>query len=739
MNRLVEDSRSKLLSKSKKADNYAPNNQHFGKNRYERRLKSRVSHSVKDYNSINMNRLFKDNLLDVSVQVTGETDTYHVKITFGGFLDYLHTELERNNEELNLKVVSRALVSAFNSDDVYIFCSCLHPDTKIKLLDGTIPTVSEMLERFNNGEKLYVYSVDENGDFKPGEVEKVWVTKHTTDFVKVTLDNNEEILTTPDHLYMLRNGEYKQAQDLEIGQSLMPLYFSHTQRGYETVKLNSTNRYNSTYKIVANNCYPKEIQEALELSKKQRDDGISKMKYDVAIHHVDFNKSNNHPYNLKIMTSYDHWMYHSSLGWNGFTEETKENIRKASSEHIKKLNANPTENMKKARKEFTRRGVLRNYDEDRKLQQAEVMRKAMRDYYDNISEEDAQYLHDVRSKNSKKAWENGCFDTDAFKNAAIKRGEFLHTPEVEKLTTDGIRQYWNNLSDEDREKRADIARKNVEKATAKIRGSKFSEEHKQKISEARLNFSKEKQKEITTKTNLTKIRNQLLKLIEMGMDLTEENFNSIMYGGCPHIDKYFNNIDEAVSYFELNHKIIAIEYVTLEDTPVYDIKVKDYHNFLVDAGVILHNCADFQFRFSYWCSKNSITSGDPENRPSDITNPHDTKGAGCKHILLVLNNTSWLLKVASVIFNYINYMEKHYQRLYADVIYPAVYQKKYEEPVQMDIDDTDDLATDSDTLDKSNVYAKKKSQFQKGNEYRFRPNPNVDKQLDFDSLLDDEE
>ena len=43
MNRkLYEDSRSQLLSKSKKADNYSPNNQSKGKNRYERRLHSKV-------------------------------------------------------------------------------------------------------------------------------------------------------------------------------------------------------------------------------------------------------------------------------------------------------------------------------------------------------------------------------------------------------------------------------------------------------------------------------------------------------------------------------------------------------------------------------------------------------------------------------------------------------------------------------------------------------------------------
>ena len=110
--------------------------------------------------------------------------------------------------------------------------------------------------------------------------------------------------------------------------------------------------------------------------------------------------------------------------------------------------------------------------------------------------------------------------------------------------------------------------------------------------------------------------------------------------------------------------------------------------------------------------------------------------------MLVLSNNSWLLKVSSVIFNYINYMEKHYAKLYADIIYPAIYEKDYEEPVQMDMfadEENPELATDSDTIDTSNKYARTKTQFKKGNEYRFKPNQQVDKQLDFDSLLDDEE
>ena len=47
---IYEDNRRELINKSKKGANYAPNNQYLGKNRYERRLKSKFSKSVKSYN-----------------------------------------------------------------------------------------------------------------------------------------------------------------------------------------------------------------------------------------------------------------------------------------------------------------------------------------------------------------------------------------------------------------------------------------------------------------------------------------------------------------------------------------------------------------------------------------------------------------------------------------------------------------------------------------------------------------
>lgn len=152
--------------------------------------------------------------------------------------------------------------------------------------------------------------------------------------------------------------------------------------------------------------------------------------------------------------------------------------------------------------------------------------------------------------------------------------------------------------------------------------------------------------------------------------------------------------------------------------------------------VYIHcSCPDATYRMNYWQTRNQISSGDPENRPSNITNPNDTLGSACKHVLLVLSNTSWIMKVASVIYNYINYMEKHYQKLYANVIYPAIYGKKYEEPVQLDIFDDDTLSTDKDTIERSNVYARTKNQFQKGNQsgVQFASKNNKPKdQLDID-------
>lgn len=154
-------------------------------------------------------------------------------------------------------------------------------------------------------------------------------------------------------------------------------------------------------------------------------------------------------------------------------------------------------------------------------------------------------------------------------------------------------------------------------------------------------------------------------------------------------------------------------------------------------------CPDNQYRYAFSQTQHGIKSGEQETRPANITNPHDDLGASCKHILLVLSNQSWLLKCGSTILNYIRYMEKHYEHLYQTVIYPAIYKKEYEGPVQLSLFDDERLITDKDELDKSNTYARTKNQFKQGNEYRFKPGPDknqisLDEQPEnSDSALDD--
>lgn len=123
MNQLFEDSRSQLLARSKAGANYSPKNQAKGKNRYARRVHSRVAKSVKEFNSIDMNKLFRDDILDVNIQVNGETNDYIVSLKMSGVVGNLQRELDPE-KPINYRQITRALVRSFNGEDVYIRCSC---------------------------------------------------------------------------------------------------------------------------------------------------------------------------------------------------------------------------------------------------------------------------------------------------------------------------------------------------------------------------------------------------------------------------------------------------------------------------------------------------------------------------------------------------------------------------------------------------------------------------------------
>lgn len=627
---LLELNRGQLINKSKASDNYKDTSK--GRNRWERRNKSKIATRVDQYNKIDMNSFFKNDELKVGINVHGETSDYIVAIRYNGVLKEIAEQIKRNNNKLEFKCILIALQRVFNQGNVFVSCSCLHPSTKIKLLDGSEPTVEELKKRFDLGEKLYVYSTDEKGDFKPGEIENVFITKTTSDFIKITLDNNKDILTTPDHQYMLRDGTYKKAEDLCEGDSLMPIYFNSS-NGYETLKLNSKKGWKSTYKLVAEEYFSEEIKQ------KDLEGAKDNMPYNVAIHHKDFNKNNNNPDNLKVMTSKEHWKYHASLGFDSHTEDVKKHIREISSNNAKIRNQNPSPKMLEQRKKFVEAGRKHNYE---------------------LSEEELTW----RRNNMK--------SVNKIKN------DRLHS-----LSEEDKKEYYSNI---------------------------FTDELK--------NRTPERKEEIKNKVNLTKIEKVLRGMITKKYPLTDDGYNLYIknelkkhYHPGSYL-KYFKDINEAVTYFKLNHKVFKIEKITLDPTPVYDITVKDWHNFLVSAGVVLHNCADWKYRQAYHATRGGYNSGNPEIRASDITNPRDSKGAGCKHVNLVLGNIDWIMKIASVINNYIHYMEDHFERKYADLIFPKLYGMPYQKAIQLNLFDTDDnLSDDEDEIKLSNRYGRERTKF----------------------------
>lgn len=125
---LTEERRSDLTRQARKADKYAVNNRENGASRFERRLKQKISSSTKELNKIDMNKLFKDDILDINIKVLSESDpskSYLVRLKFGGVIDLLSQEVQKTKvDTVDYRNVQRALIKAFNSENVYVSCSC---------------------------------------------------------------------------------------------------------------------------------------------------------------------------------------------------------------------------------------------------------------------------------------------------------------------------------------------------------------------------------------------------------------------------------------------------------------------------------------------------------------------------------------------------------------------------------------------------------------------------------------
>jgi DNA gyrase subunit B len=100
---------------------------------------------------------------------------------------------------------------------------CFSGGTKVALVDGRILDFKELVEEDAQGKENFCYTIRRDGKIGIEKIVHPRVTKRRAEVVRVTLDNGEAIVCTPDHRFMLRGGEYCPASEMPNGSSLMPL------------------------------------------------------------------------------------------------------------------------------------------------------------------------------------------------------------------------------------------------------------------------------------------------------------------------------------------------------------------------------------------------------------------------------------------------------------------------------------------------------------------------------------
>lgn len=108
--------------------------------------------------------------------------------------------------------------------DLYADEACLTGDTRIPLLDGSCPTIAD-LAALGPDHEFWVYSFEQKtGKYVPALAKGARVSGKNVPIIKVVLDDGSSIRCTSDHLFMMRNGEFREAGTLNPGDSLKPLY-----------------------------------------------------------------------------------------------------------------------------------------------------------------------------------------------------------------------------------------------------------------------------------------------------------------------------------------------------------------------------------------------------------------------------------------------------------------------------------------------------------------------------------
>jgi DNA gyrase subunit B len=100
---------------------------------------------------------------------------------------------------------------------------CFAGDTVVALADGRNLSFAEIVAEQEAGKEHFCYTIRHDGKIGLERIINARRTKSNAEVIKVTFDNGESVVCTPDHRFMLRDGRYEAAAALTSEDALMPL------------------------------------------------------------------------------------------------------------------------------------------------------------------------------------------------------------------------------------------------------------------------------------------------------------------------------------------------------------------------------------------------------------------------------------------------------------------------------------------------------------------------------------
>ncbi len=437
---------------------------------------------------------------------------------------------------------------------------CFSGDTKVALADGRNISFQEMVVEQAQGKEHFCYTIRKDGTIGLERIEHARVTKRNAKVIRVRLDNGEAIICTPDHRFMLRDGSYKIASDLTAEDSLMP----HYRRLSDITQLGITI---DGYEMVWNPRSDSWLFTHVLADWRNRWQGVYAEDDGDHCHHIDFNKNNNDPTNIRRLPRNEHLALHREQV--GRTLHRPEVIRKY--REIHKSREFRTRMSKRMQQPETREIMsiqARKQWEDKEYK--EFMGKKWREFYVS-NEEYRSQNKTLLDKSQRLYWNN---EENRRRQAERVRDYFESNPDARKRHSLLAKTQWENA-----ELRAWRSTKTHEQWTPEFRAKRKAALHKTYY-----------QKSIKALHNFVDAAN--------GIDVDGYNAHRITIRDKTLLcfetfcERYFdgdmNRTLEAIQNY--NHRVVSIEPVD-ERRDVYDIEVPITHNFALASGVFVHNSA----------------------------------------------------------------------------------------------------------------------------------------------------